>query len=322
MGKTSEKRRSEIRRVAEDVGVDRAAKHFGITREGIRRYMRSDSRYVEDVRESCFPVSSDLKKIEERYSKAELAALASGGMTVTVSGTQNIEATQETFRIGVVSDTHFGSKHTDTALWDCALETFDDVGVEAIFHCGDVTEGMSSREGHVYELTHVGHEAQLGHACEEFGKWSSTPIYLIDGNHDRWYTKRVGANIVKEISDECDNVTFLGHDEGDVTVGPVKIRLWHGEDGSSYAFSYRIQKIVESFSGGEKPHVLLAGHTHKAIYVFDRNVHCLSAGSIQRQSKWMRSKRHAAHVGHWTAEIGIGKTGVTYFSPTWYPAYS
>jgi predicted phosphodiesterase len=180
---------------------------------------------------------------------------------------------------------------------------------------------MANRPGHVYELSHIGFESQSQHAIDIFSQWTDSPIYMIDGNHDRWYIKAVGANIVERVCRALPNAEFLGHDEGDLTIGAAKIKLWHGEDGSSYAISYRIQKVVESLTGGEKPHILICGHTHKAMYVFDRHIHCLSAGAIQSQSKWMRSKRHASHTGFWHADVGIGKTGVTYFSPTWYPAY-
>jgi len=228
----------------------------------------------------------------------------------------------ETTKFMALSDLHLGSKFTNDDYILEALELAEKEKCEFITMGGDIVEGMSGRPGHVYELTHIGYDAQKTHAIEILSQ-SKLPMYMIDGNHDRWFIKSNGAIIVKDICRELKNATFLGHDEGDIALNNCIIRLWHGEDASSYATSYRIQKIVESLSGGDKPAVLLAAHTHKSIYCFERNVHCFSTGAIQRQSKWMRSKRMSSHTGFWIIELttnskthGIGKT-----TSTWYPFY-
>lgn len=90
---------------------------------------------------------------------------------------------------------------------------------------------------------------------------------------------------------------------------------------NSYATSYRVQKIIEAFTGGEKPKVLIVGHSHKMVYIFERNIHAISAGSIQRQSGFMRYKRLAAHTGFWIVSGKIRDGEITQFTPTWYPFY-
>jgi hypothetical protein len=104
--------------------------------------------------------------------------------------------------------------------------------------------------------------------------------------------------------------------------GNAILKLWHGEDGDSYALSYRLQKIIESLSGGEKPNIILAGHTHKSFYLPNyRNVEAISGGAMCKQSRWMRSTRKANHSGFWRIDLWIGKRGITKCSPTWYPFY-
>ena len=44
--------------------------------------------------------------------------------------------------------------------------------------------------------------------------------------------------------------------------------IWSGN-------SYKLQKLMESFTGGEKPNIVLSGHYHKALYMFNRNIHGL-----------------------------------------------
>jgi predicted phosphodiesterase/DNA-directed RNA polymerase subunit RPC12/RpoP len=259
-----------------------------------------------------------IDKIEERYSADELRRLMEPRQ---VFEREAIKFDGETVKIGVMTDTHIGSSYTDESHIVSALAEFERQGVSMILHAGDVTEGMSGRDGHVYELSRIGYKAQRDAAVELF-KLASAPMYFISGNHDRWYLKKgdIGADIVGDIADKL-GARMLGHDEGDLTVNGIVIRLWHGEDAGSYAVSYRLQKIVESFTGGEKPNVLIAGHTHKSAYLFDRNVHVISAGSIQSQSKWMRGKRIAAHRGFWTLCLTIADNEVKSCQPTWYPIY-
>jgi predicted phosphodiesterase len=75
------------------------------------------------------------------------------------------------------------------------------------------------------------------------------------------------------------------------------MKLMHGGGGSSYAVSYRPQKIVESLQGGEKPNILLLGHYHKQFYAPVRNVHVLLPGCTTDQSVFLRKQSIEAHVG-------------------------
>jgi predicted phosphodiesterase len=233
-----------------------------------------------------------------------------------------INFTGERIRIGAITDTHIGHKRFSEERLMAAFEQFALKGVDMIVHAGDVTEGMSHRSGHVYELDHIGYDAQKTEAIRLFSRWTDTPIYAIDGNHDRWYIKSNGAIIVKDIADMLDNFHFLGHDEGDISLkGKSILKLWHGEDGSSYALSYRLQKIIESLSGGEKPGVLIAGHVHKYVNIFERNVYAVSVGCIEAQTQWMRGKRISAHTGFSILDIWVNDDGISKCGVVWYPFY-
>lgn len=229
------------------------------------------------------------------------------------------------FKFAHITDTHIGSSTFHEDIWDAIVEEINNQNVDAIFHTGDVTEGLSlKRMDAVYDLTHIGYESQKAYAIEQLSKIEK-PIYAVSGNHDRYYLKSAGALIVEDISRQLDNFHYMGEDVGDFILEnggrDIIIRLWHGEDGSSYATSYRIQKIVESLTGGDKPHVLLLGHTHKQAYIFDRHIHCVSGGAVCTQSNWMRSKRLANHTGFHIVEMEVNERGVVRFSPTFYPFF-
>jgi hypothetical protein len=97
------------------------------------------------------------------------------------------------------------------------------------------------------------------------------------------------------------DLVHIGYVEADVILetagGRSVMRLFHPRDGSAYAISYRPQKIVESYQGGMKPRVLLLGHYHKFGVTYTRDVYVVQAGCTQDQTRFMRNKAIAAHVG-------------------------
>jgi len=292
-------------------------KVFSITSETLHRYKR---RYKECVTD--FDLAINLKKIKENYTEKEIFAIAGGGRIIPGQDKVPIvDFSGKKYKFCFFTDTHMGSKFFHEDHYWAMLERAKKERVEAYYHAGDVTEGMSNRPGHIYELSHLGFEKQKDYAIKLLSEIKK-PLYLISGNHDRWFIKSNGANVVKNIADNIKNAEFLGHDMGIVSIKKSNIQMWHGEDGSSYATSYRMQKVIESLTGGTKPNVLLLGHVHKMGYFFERHIHAISGGCIETQSSWMRSKRLAAHTGFWIVELTINKKGhVVTCSPTWYPFY-
>lgn len=309
---------------------------------GIRAAARACNVHPKTVRtgyEACVMAGEDsaeapqnmpnrnvwLEEISRRFNDTELRAIASGGRLVPgVGEVPVVSFTGQHVRFGALTDTHIGHKLSPASRLEQAFEEFRKSRVEFVTHSGDVTEGMSHRPGHIYELDALGYDAQKAEAIRLLGQWTDAPIYAIDGNHDRWYIKSNGALIVKDIANALPHMSFLGHDEGDISLGgKATIKLWHGIDGASYALSYRLQKLLESLSGGEKPNILIAGHTHKYTNIFERNVWCLSVGAMQSQTAWMRGKRIAAHVGFCVCDAWVAAAGgVSKFTVTWYPFYA
>lgn len=300
-----------------------AAELLGITVESLKRRIR-EAKELDIYKESATTIQSKyLNKILETYSEAELKIIAEGKTQILEKSKKlDINFEGNRVKIGVMTDTHIGHQKFYEQRLFAAFEEFKKRKVDFVCHAGDVTEGMSHRPGHIYELTHLGYDQQKKYAVELFGQWTDSPIYAIDGNHDRWFLKSNGALIVKDIDRELSNFHFIGHDEGDIKLNDnVSIRLWHGEDGNSYALSYRVQKILESLQGGDKPSIMFCGHTHKYVKLFERNVHAISIGCLEDQTKWMRGKRLAANPGFGIYDITFNNNGITRLNESFYPFY-
>lgn len=263
------------------------------------------------------------EKILESHgiSPRELEAILQSASSKPVE-VHKVERTGESkvVRFGVLSDAHIGHKEFDENLFNHAREEFKKFGCEFILDPGDHFEGMSGRPGHIYELSHIGYQAQKREVVRLY-RSLGLPIYGIDGNHDLWYQEKHSMGVApgEDLAQEIPGYTHLGEWEGMLHIGPLKIYLFHGNDGSAYATSYKLQKLIEGFSPGEKPHLVFSGHYHKAMYGFIRGVHAFESGTLCGQTKFMRGKKLSAHMGFWCVEVEYGDEGVRSITPKFYP---
>jgi len=135
----------------------------------------------------------------------------------------------------------------------------------------------------------------------------------------------MGLNIGEELARRSKHYNFIGYDEQDIILdNGLKIRLRHPGGGTAYALSYKIQKYVESISGGQKPKMLFQGHFHKSIYVFYRNIHCFDSGCLCNQTPFMKKIGTPAHVGYWIVDVNMYRNkrdGVERVTSTFIPFY-
>jgi len=229
-------------------------------------------------------------------------------------------------KFGVLGDTHLGSLYADLSLLHTAYDTFESEEVTAVFHAGDLLDGEKMYKGHEYELAVHGADAQVDFCCERYPRKAGITTYFIDGNHDRSFWKRSGVCTGARVSTQRGDLVFLGYQEADVTVGSndckATVRLFHGEDGSAYAISYKPQRYIAELPSGTKPDILLIGHYHKAEQLFYRGVVSFQTGTTQKQTPFMRGRRISAAIGFWIIQIIIAPNRVVKVHSTFYPVRS
>jgi len=320
------------------IPTQRELRRFGVTDDPFRRVFGSYSAGInayekglgKEWRGECAdrlvpPEKPDklLEALRANLSDAELKAMvASSGGSASKPKLKHAPYETGYMKFLVMTDTHIGHKKFREDWFHHMVDRATKEKVDFAFHVGDILEGMSTRPGHVYELDQIGFEAQFAEAKRLLG---SCPFEIkgIIGNHDEWYIGKAdqGTNVGLRLEESLDNFTYLGSHEADIEIENVKIKLWHGNDGSSYAVSYRGQKIVESLDGGDKPHILITGHDHKAIFFQTRNVHIIGGGTLCEQTGFMRGKKLAAHKGYWIVEVWSNEQGLVRIRPEWCPFY-
>lgn len=285
------------------------------------------------------------KKVGEEFSKEDLKVLRKlkkQGMSI-----HDIEYTAKAikkspsskshdYRIGrshvkylLFGDTHMGNKNYDSDLMTHAAKQARKESVDFAIHTGDIMDGWyQNRPQSLFEQDAIGLDQQFQKTVKELGKLGDIPLYFITGNHEfntfmRGAGIEVGPYLEKELNSRGMKTVFLGNAEGDIVLrsGAV-LKTMHPDGGSSYAISYKSQKLVESLESGKKPNVLHIGHFHKAEYIFYRNIHVFQTGTLMGQTKFMRGKQLAAHKGFWIVDLYTRKGGqVDKIVPTFYPSY-
>jgi len=211
-----------------------------------------------------------------------------------------------------ISDTHFGSLYENLDVYKSAIKLAEKEGIEDILHVGDVLDGHKIYRGQEFELHSHGWDKQSKWFAKQVPFSEKVRVHFIAGNHDTSFKNQAGIEPGEAISNLRPDWHFLGNDVANITLKTKKgfkynVALIHPAGGSSYALSYRPQKIVDQWSGRTKPNMLLIGHYHKAEFIPSyRNVSIIQAGSGQSQTPFMARQALAAHVGFWSVKVTPG----------------
>ena len=214
-------------------------------------------------------------------------------------------------RFGLIGDTQINSKYTQLTHLHAFYDLCASIGIDTVFHTGDIDEGEQMRPGHQYECYEQGADDHVAEIVRVYPRREGIKTYFITGNHDASLYKRAGMDIGRAIADRRDDMIYLGRDCAVVHLtDKCTLELRHPWDGTAYALSYKPQKIIEAMEADSKPSILAIGHYHKIEYLFYRNVHCFQTGCFQSQTPFTRGKGISVHMGGWIVEILVTKEGV------------
>ena len=208
----------------------------------------------------------------------------------------------------LISDTHLCSKYDRLDILRYLYEKAQDRGVRHILHSGDFTDGKSNRPEHIYELREVSYEGQVDYCVEKYPKFDGR-TYVISGNHDDWWYKSTGSEIVKAIANRRDDIVYLGSDVADLNIGKLRIRLFHGKGGLAYAKSYKVQKYLDSIPLDERPNILQTGHIHQSFYMKQDDTHCFQTSCLEDLTPFARSMGMSNDKSVWWVDVYMNDKG-------------
>ena len=208
----------------------------------------------------------------------------------------------------LISDTHLCSKYDRLDILRYLYEKAQDRGIRHILHSGDFTDGRSNRPEHIYELRETSYEGQVDYCVEKYPTFDGR-TYVISGNHDDWWYKSTGSEIVKAIANRRDDIVYLGSDVADLSIGKLKIRLFHGKGGLAYAKSYKVQKYLDSIPLDERPDILQTGHIHQSFYMKQDGTHCFQTSCLEDLTPFARSMGMSNDKSVWWVDVYMNDKG-------------
>ena len=243
-------------------------------------------------------------QLAAEHAKVEALSDVQGKVVVETSDDCRI-------KFGLVGDKHFGSLYHDSKSLHGFYDYAKSQGVKVVYDVGDICDGHKVYRGQEFELRDLGLDAQVARIKADHPD-NGIITRFITGNHDASFKSEAGVVAGRAISFARPDMEFIGEDQARIEYqtpnGKFSIMLLHPGGGSSYALSYRPQKIVESLEGGTKPDLLAIGHYHKADMIPSyRNVCAIQTGTFQRQTPFMARGGLSAHVGGWIVEVTKGK---------------
>jgi hypothetical protein len=215
------------------------------------------------------------------------------------------------YKFGITADNHLNSKFERLDILNALYDRFEQEGIKEVYNAGNWIDGEA--KFNKYEVFNIGIDPQINYFLKNYPQRKGITTYFIAGDdHEGWYVQNQKIDIGKYAEMRAremgrDDLIYLGYVEADIEFksqrGKAIMKVMHPGGGSAYALSYSPQKMIESFQGGEKPHILVLGHYHKADYMYYRDIHCLQAACTQDQTIFMRKKRIQAALGGWIVEM-------------------
>lgn len=310
-----------------------------IAEELIKKFKKSEAHLLEDLSDHFDVRAGKVKEaidylIEKRgYNLRLESGYVTSSKLIPKSEATVLDVSKMStgfYKFGAIGDNHMGSKYERLDVLNAMYDLYEKEGVKIVYNTGNFIDGEARFNMH--DLLVHGMDNQIDYFLKNYPQKKGITTYFITGDdHEGWYTQREGIDVGKYTQMKAkeagrEDLIYLGHMEADVVLkapkGQTVLRVLHPGGGSSYAISYSVQKIVESYQGGEKPNVLFAGHYHKSEYTFVRGVHVVQTGTTEDQTPFMRKKKLAAHLGGWIVEIATDNVGaVTRFRPEFIPFY-
>lgn len=220
-----------------------------------------------------------------------------------------VKSDLEHLKLLLISDTHLCSKYDRLDILRYLYDKADSLGVKHVLHSGDFTDGKSHRPEHVYELKEHSYEGQIQYCVENYPKSNDIITYLISGNHDDWWYKSAGSDIVNSIAKQRQDLVYLGPDLANLHIGKLRIHMFHGKGGQAYAKSYKAQKYLDAMPVNDRPHILQLGHIHQAFFYQQDHTSVFQTGCLEDQTPFCRSMGLGNDKSCWWIDVYLDDKG-------------
>lgn len=201
---------------------------------------------------------------------------------------------EQIHKIAFISDLHFGSKYQCLDELNDFIRTAKKREVTTLVCLGDLSDGLGMHEDMAAEqFLHKPKEIR-DYIVENYPSGFDTNVF-ITGNHDFSLQKHGCMDIGQAVAEERDDLVYLGHDCGSVTLGGgLELYAYHGTNGCADVRSKRTQDLAMKLAfnkNGVVPHMMATGHCHtEHVLPQYLGMMILGLGCFQRQTPYLETR--------------------------------
>lgn len=213
----------------------------------------------------------------------------------------------------LLSDTRFGSKYQQLSKVNFAYQMANKLGINKVIHLGDISEGLYSVKSLYYStLFKDTTKDQISYIVNNYPYIEGTTTYFITGDQDLTHTIKNGVDIGRAISDERDDMVYLGNMRCTLNVRKMKILAQHLKIGAfdrAKTISLKPQDFLYSMRSEEKVDIVLDGHILVDQQITEREMSEISVPSMVATTPRIRSNAVPHNVGFIILNVNLTKDG-------------
>lgn len=240
-----------------------------IKKQKVLNYLKKETSLcaiASDLNISTYEVSGIIKELKDDgynilyvVKNGEEVALNLGNESLRKKSFIELPISGE-FKFLALSDTRLCSHYQQMSiLKEIYLRAYKEGALFAL-HMGDITEGIHSNN--YLKDTIFAHDSfsQKEYVVQNYPFIEGFNTYFIIGEHDETHMKDGNTNIGKLISNEREDLIYLGQRRAIVKVDNTNILMRHPKGKVAYTMSYKSQRHINAMRSEDKVNIVLNGH--------------------------------------------------------------
>lgn len=217
------------------------------------------------------------------------------------------------FEALLISDTRLGSKYQQLSrLNDAYMQAYRS-GINKVIHLGDITEGLYPLKSKYYQtLFSDTTDSQVDYVIDNYPYIEGMTTYFITGDQDATHTTKNGVDIGRMISEERDDMVYLGNTRCLLNVRKMKILAQHLKIGAfdrAKTISLKPQDSIYAMRSEEKADIILDGHILASEQLTERGMREIAVPSLVATTPRIRSNAIPHNVGYVLLKTKLDKDG-------------
>jgi len=213
----------------------------------------------------------------------------------------------------IVSDPRLCSKYQQLSRLNFAyLEAWQN-GFDKAILLGDITEGLYSLKS-IYHKTLFADttEKQVEYVINNYPYIEGMTTYFITGDQDATHTKTNGVDIGRMISEQREDMVYLGNMRCQLNIKKMKILAQHLKIGAfdrAKTISLKPQDAIYAMRSEEKVDIILDGHLLSSEQMTERGMREIAVPSLVATTPRIRSSAIPHNVGFVLLKTNLTKDG-------------